>query len=99
MQQLAQQRNGYCQQTPKTGIAEADLPVKVELHVRIIPYGTAEPNVDNPPEQKFDCRYQNCSPQYIFAASGMGRKTNSACSSIKQMPPAGAGEKSVCCGK
>lgn len=56
MQQLAQQRNGYCQQTPKTGIAEADLPVKVELHVGIIPYGTAEPNVDNPPEQKFDCR-------------------------------------------
>lgn len=40
----------------KTGIAEADLPVKVELHVGIIPYGTAEPNVDNPPEQKFDCR-------------------------------------------
>ncbi len=56
MQQLAQQRNGYCQQTPKTGIAEADLPVKVELHVGIIPYGTAESNVDNPPEQKFDCR-------------------------------------------
>ena len=60
MQQLAQQRNGYCQQTPKTGIAEADLPVKVEFHVGIIPYGTTEPNVDDPPEQKFDCRYQNC---------------------------------------
>jgi hypothetical protein len=56
MQQLAQQRNGYYQQPPKTGIAEADLPVKVELHVGIIPYGTDEPNVDNPPEQKFDCR-------------------------------------------
>lgn len=49
--QLAQQRNGYCQQTPKTGIAEADLPVKVELHVGIIPYGTAESDVDDPPEQ------------------------------------------------
>jgi hypothetical protein len=54
MQQLAQQRNGYCQQTPKTGIAEADLPVKVELHVGIIPYGTAEPDVDGPPEQKYE---------------------------------------------
>ncbi len=86
MQQLAQQRNGYCQQTPKTGIAEADLPVKVELHVGIIPYGTADAVIKT-------------APAIHFAASGMGRKTNSACSSIKQMPPAGAIEKSVCRGK
>jgi len=37
-------------------------------------------------------------PAIHFAASGMGRETNSACS-IKQMPSAGAIEKSVCRGK
>ena len=45
------------------------MPVKVELHVGIIPYGTAESDVDDPPEQKFDCRgKQVCFPAVMKAA-------------------------------